>query len=106
MPWSAALVNVKLRNGGYLVSGQAVTGLSDAEEEIMQFTNDMPFLLETELRKNGEVYEKAEGPFGAKVVSGRDGLLLITGLNPASAAVIGEVLIRAVGGMVQVWWCN
>ncbi|RAL02821.1 type 1 glutamine amidotransferase domain-containing protein [Aspergillus ibericus CBS 121593] len=93
----AALVNVKLSNGEYLVAGQKVTGLSDAEEEIMQFTKDMPFLLETELRKNGGVYEKAEGPFGAKVVSGGLDGLLITGQNPASAEVIGEVVIRAVG---------
>ncbi|KAJ5212905.1 ThiJ/PfpI [Penicillium cf. viridicatum] len=46
----AALVNVKLSDGTYLVSDQVVTGLSDAEEEAMQFTKDMPFLLETELR--------------------------------------------------------
>ncbi|PWY68504.1 class I glutamine amidotransferase-like protein [Aspergillus sclerotioniger CBS 115572] len=44
----AALVNVKLSNGEYLVAGQ--------NEDMMQFTNDMPFLLETELRRNGRVY--------------------------------------------------
>ncbi|PYI02320.1 class I glutamine amidotransferase-like protein [Aspergillus sclerotiicarbonarius CBS 121057] len=96
----AALVNVKLSNGEYLVAGQKVTGLSNDEEEIMQFTKDMPFLLETELCKNGGGYEKAEAPFGAKVVvsGGLDGSpLLITGQNPASAAVIGEALIKAVG---------
>ncbi|KAF7163928.1 hypothetical protein CNMCM6106_000700 [Aspergillus hiratsukae] len=31
----AALVNVKLSGGSYLVAGQKVTGLSDAEEEFM-----------------------------------------------------------------------
>lgn len=93
----AALVNVKLSNGDYLVAGQKVTGLSDAEEEIMQFTKDMPFLLETELRKNGGVYDKADTPFGAKViVSGHNGKL-ITGQNPSSAALIGQTLIKAAG---------
>ncbi|PYH93875.1 hypothetical protein BO71DRAFT_430515 [Aspergillus ellipticus CBS 707.79] len=52
----AALVNVKLSDGTYLVAGQVVTGLSDAEEEVLQFTNDMPFSLETKLRgRGGEV---------------------------------------------------
>lgn len=93
----AALVNVKLSDGNYLVTGQIVTCLSDAEEEIMQFTSDMPFLLETELRKNGAMYEKAESPFGVKVItSGRNGKL-VTGQNPPSAAVIGESMVKAAG---------
>jgi hypothetical protein len=50
------------------VADQALTGLSDAEEEALQFTKDMPFLLESELRKHGPGYEKAEGLFGVKVV--------------------------------------
>lgn len=93
----AALVNVKLTNGNYLVAGQKVTGLSNAEEEIMKFTKDMPFLLETELQKNGGLYDKAENPFGAKVVvSGQNGKL-ITGQNPSSAALIGQTLIEVSG---------
>ncbi|KAI9041936.1 type 1 glutamine amidotransferase domain-containing protein [Aspergillus affinis] len=87
----AALVNVKLSDGNYLVTGQKVTGLSDAEEEIMQFTSDMPFLLETELRKNGGMYEKAESPFGVKVITSGWNSKLVTGQNPPSAAVIGEI---------------
>lgn len=93
----AALVNVKLTYGKYLVAGQSVTGLSNEEEEIMQFTKDMPFLLETELRNHGGIYDKAESPFGAKVVSSGPGGLLVTGQNPSSAAVIGGVLIKAAG---------
>ncbi|RHZ54898.1 type 1 glutamine amidotransferase domain-containing protein [Aspergillus thermomutatus] len=93
----AALVNVKLSDGSYLVAGQKVTGLSDAEEEFMQFTKDMPFLLESELRKKGAVYEKADGLFGVKVLaSGKNGKL-ITGQNPPSSTVIGEALIKAAG---------
>jgi putative intracellular protease/amidase len=93
----AALVNVKLSDGSYLVAGQRVTGLSDDEEEAMQFTKDMPFLLESALRKNGAVYEKADDLFGVKVLaSGKNGKL-ITGQNPPSATVIGEALIKAAG---------
>ena len=90
----AALVNVKLSDGTYLVANQMVTGLSNAEEDAMQFTKDMPFLLETELEKHGAKYEKADGLFGVKVmVSGRGGKL-VTGQNPPSAAVIGDTLLQ------------
>jgi putative intracellular protease/amidase len=90
----AALVNVKLSDGTYLVSNQVVTGLSDAEEEYMQFTKDMPFLLESELRNRGAQYESADGLFGVKVVVSGKGGKLITGQNPPSAAVIGDTLLR------------
>jgi putative intracellular protease/amidase len=93
----AALVNVKLSDGTYLIAGQEVTGLSNAEEEIMQFTKDMPFLLETKLRENGGIYQKADSPFGGKVItSGRNGKL-VTGQNPPSAGMIGKSLIKAAG---------
>jgi putative intracellular protease/amidase len=90
----AALVNVKLSDGTYLVSNQVVTGLSNAEEEYMQFTKDMPFLLESELRNRGAQYESADGLFGVKVVMSGKGGKLITGQNPPSAAVIGDTLLR------------
>lgn len=93
----AALVNFKLADGNYLIAGQKVTGLSDLEETIMQFTNDMQFLLETELCQNGGVYIKADGPFGVKVVTSGKGGKLVTGQNPPSAAVIGDALIKATG---------
>lgn len=90
----AALVNVKLSDGTYLVSDQVVTGLSDAEEEAMQFTKDMPFLLETELRNRGGKYESADGLFGVKVVVSGKGGKLVTGQNPPSGAVIGDTLLK------------
>lgn len=90
----AALVNVKLSDGTYLVSNQAVTGLSDAEEEFMQFTKDMPFLLESELRNRGAKYESADGLFGVKVVVSGNGGKLVTGQNPPSATIIGDTLLR------------
>lgn len=90
----AALVNVKLTDGTYLVSHQVVTGLSNAEEEFMQFTKDMPFLLESELRNRGATYESADGLFGVKVVISGNGGKLVTGQNPPSAAIIGDILLN------------
>ncbi|KAM5357702.1 hypothetical protein ACJZ2D_016003 [Fusarium nematophilum] len=64
----AALVNVKLSNGTYMVQGHALTGFSNAEEDAYQFTDAMPFLLEDELKKHGGKYEKADQLFGVRVV--------------------------------------
>ncbi|KAG4432901.1 hypothetical protein IFR05_011619 [Cadophora sp. M221] len=91
----AALVNVKLSDGSYLVAGSTVTGFSNAEEDAYDNTSAMPFLLETELKNHQAIYVKADQPFGVKtVVSGKNGKL-ITGQNPPSAGVIGDVLLEA-----------
>jgi len=92
----AALVNVKLSDGTYLVKGQRVTGFSNAEEDAYNFTDAMPFLLEDELKSHGGMYKKADQLFGAKVViSGKHGNL-VTGQNPPSATVIGESLLDVI----------
>lgn len=86
----AALVNVKLSNGEYLISGKRVTGFSNTEEEAVQLTEVVPFLLEDVLKANGGIFEKAEN-WGAKVVI--DGKL-VTGQNPASASPLGDAVVQ------------
>jgi putative intracellular protease/amidase len=94
----AALVNVKLANGTHLLDGQAVTGLSEAEEDAEEATYAMPFLLETELNKaTGGKYEKHGELWGAKTVVSRGGKL-ITGENPASAKGVGEAIYASIFG--------
>ena len=89
----AALVNVKLSDGSYLIKDKEVTGFSNAEEEQAGLTKAMPFLLESDLTKNGGKFEKASQPWGEKVcVAGN----LITGQNPASAAGVGEAIKQAI----------
>lgn len=90
----AALVNVKLSDGSWLVAGQEVTGFTNVEEDQVQLSAAMPFMLETELAARGGKVVKAE-PWAAKVVkSGKDNKL-ITGQNPASAGPIGEAPLAA-----------
>lgn len=97
----AALVNVKLSDGTYMVQGQTVTGFSNAEEDAYKFTDAMPFLLEDKLKEHGGQYEKADQLFGVKVVTSGKSKNLITGQNPPSAGVIGKVLLQAIQkGMV------
>ena len=90
----AVFKNVKLSDGSYLVAGQEVTGFTNAEEEQAGLTDAVPFLLETELEKNGAKFVKAD-PWQAKVVKSGKGNKLITGQNPASAGPLGEAILAA-----------
>lgn len=89
----AALVDVKLSDGKYLVAGKNVGGFSNAEEEAAGLTKVMPFLLETELVARGARYTKAALWQKHVVVDGR----LVTGQNPASAEGVGEAVATVLG---------
>lgn len=84
----AALKNVKI-DGEYLVKGKKVTGFSNTEEEGVQLTDVVPFLLEDILKANGGHYEKG-ADWESYVVE--DGLL-ITGQNPASSEEAAKRLL-------------
>ena len=85
-----ALVNVKLPNGEPLVKGKEVTGFSNSEEEAVQLTKVVPFLLEDEMKKLGGHYSKG-ADWGSYVKV--DGLL-ITGQNPASSEAAAKALLK------------
>jgi putative intracellular protease/amidase len=79
-------------DGAPLVRGKKVTGFTNSEEEAVQLTAIVPFLVEDELKSLGGVYSKA-GDWEPYVV--QDGLL-ITGQNPASSAPTADALIKLV----------
>lgn len=82
------LKDVKI-DGEYLVKGKNVTGFTNTEEEAVQLTDVVPFLVEDMLKKNGGSYSKVEDWAPYAVVDGR----LVTGQNPASSEkVAGELL--------------
>lgn len=84
----AGLTAIRLHDGNYLVNGKRVNGFSNEEEEIVQLTEVVPFLLEDRLKALGGIYEKS-APWKPHVtVDGR----LITGQNPQSARGVGEVI--------------
>jgi putative intracellular protease/amidase len=86
----AALVNIKLSNGDYLIKDKKVTGFTNKEEDIVELSSQMPFMLETELVKRGAKFSSA-APWKEKVVvDGR----LITGQNPASAGALGVEIVN------------
>ncbi|KAG4427074.1 hypothetical protein IFR05_017443, partial [Cadophora sp. M221] len=90
----AALAYVKTASGSYLLDGHAVTGFSTSEEDAVQLTSVMPFILEDQLNTaSGGKYEKAGSDWAANVVvSGK----IITGQNPASASGVGEAILKAI----------
>jgi len=85
----SALLNVKDENGEPLVKGKKVTGFTNTEEEAVQLTKVVPFLLEDELRDKGGIYSKKED-WASYVI--KDGLL-ITGQNPASSEEAAKQLL-------------
>jgi putative intracellular protease/amidase len=85
----SVLLNVKDENGEPLVKGKKVTGFTNTEEEAVQLTKVVPFLLEDELKNKGGQYSKKED-WASFVV--KDGML-ITGQNPASSEAAAKELL-------------
>jgi len=86
----AALVNITLSDGRYLVDGKTVAAFTNEEESAVGLTAVVPFLLESTLRERGAQISKAPNFQAHTVVSER----LVTGQNPASAAPVSEQVLR------------
>lgn len=94
------LLNATAPSGVPLISGATVTGFSNEEEDAVQLSSAMPFMLETELgRVSGGKYVKADQAWGEKVVVDKTsiGSVLITGQNPGSATGVGKAILEALG---------
>lgn len=87
----AGLLRVNRADGEPFVKGRKVCGFANSEEAAIGATAVVPFLLEDQLRQLGAIYQSG-APFQPKVM--RDGTLL-TGQNPQSSALLGELLVAA-----------
>jgi putative intracellular protease/amidase len=76
--------------GEPLVKGKHVTGFTNGEEEQVQLTKVVPFLVEDELLRLGAIFEKVRNWEPFSIVDGR----LITGQNPASSTSAAQALLR------------
>lgn len=93
---TAALVDLTLSDGAYLVKGKTVTGFANAEEEFSDtFVGQkvMPWRVEDVLRERGANYIHG-GLFKAYAV--RDGRL-ITGQQQYSGRKVAQMVIEALG---------
>jgi len=77
-------------NGQPIVKGKRVTGFTNTEEEAVQLTKVVPFLVEDELKRLGGRFEKVPDWQSFAIVDGR----LITGQNPASSAAAAKELVK------------
>ena len=83
------LRHTKAPNGEPLVKGKSVAGFTNTEEEAVQLTNVVPFLVEDMLKENGGIYSKGADWHPYVVSAGN----LITGQNPASSEPAAKELL-------------
>lgn len=93
----AALVNVKLGSGKYLVAGKAISAFTNDEERAVQLETVVPFLLVDRLVDRGARHEAAPNWQANVVVSER----LVTGQNPASATGVAEAVVAVLNRRSQ-----
>jgi putative intracellular protease/amidase len=91
-----AVLHRVTHNGVPLVQGKRVTGFANSEEEAVQLTKVVPFLVEDELKRLGGKYEKAPRDWESFVLT--DGHL-VTGQNPASSEAGARALLTLLTGM-------
>jgi putative intracellular protease/amidase len=88
----SAIINVRGKDGEYLIKSRRVTGFSDAEEEAVGLTAVVPFLLEDRLKERGGVYSRGASWAPYVQVDGK----LVTGQNPASSGPAAEELLKLI----------
>lgn len=93
----AGLLAATRGDGRPLVAGRRVTGFSNAEEDAVDLTDAMPYLLEEELRSLGGNYLSVPNFEPHAIRDGR----LVTGQNPASAGPTAELTIAALADLAE-----
>ncbi len=86
----AALVNVKLSDGDYLVEGKQLCSFTDKEEKEIGKEDVVPFLLESKLKDRGAEFKGGDNWDDQVVVSER----LVTGQNPQSATHLAHKILE------------
>lgn len=90
----AALQNVQLSDGSYLIAGKRGTGFAYFDETIAGVKRHVPYNLEEHLKEKGMIYSKSRFPLmGHTIVDGA----LITGQNPNSASETAQRTLEAIG---------
>ena len=81
--------STKGADGKPLVSGRRVTGFTNTEEQAVELTDVVPFLVEDMLKASGGQYESGDDWAEFVVTDGK----LVTGQNPASSAKAAQALL-------------
>lgn len=86
----AGLINLEDAAGNPLIQNRKITGFSNREELLSGLKDEVPFLLEDELKKKGSHYQSGWIPFIPHAIS--DGRI-VTGQNPSSAKAVADRVI-------------
>lgn len=87
----SVLRHTRAPDGSPLVKGKSVTGFSNTEEDAVQLSGVVPFLLEDELQAKGASYSKADDWHPYAITDGN----LITGQNPASSETVAKAVLES-----------
>ena len=91
----AALVDVKLADGSYLVAGKAINGFTNKEEVLFgkKWLKQFEFMLEDKLIERGGKFQSSNIMLSHVAVDGR----LVTGQNPSSTTGVALELVKSLG---------
>jgi putative intracellular protease/amidase len=91
----AALSEITLSDGSYLIEGKRFAAFTNEEEEQVQLENVVPFLLQDRLIERGGIHVPAPAWQNNAVSDQR----VVTGQNPQSAHRVGELIVEALRAM-------
>jgi putative intracellular protease/amidase len=86
----AVLRHARVADRSPLVMNKSVTGFSNTEEDAVQLSSVVPFMLEDELKAKGAHYSRAADWQPHAVTDGK----LITGQNPASSELVAKAVLE------------
>jgi putative intracellular protease/amidase len=91
----AALVDVKLADGSYLIANKAINGFTNQEEMLFgkKWLNQFDFMLEDKLIERGAKFQSSEIMLSHVAIDER----LVTGQNPTSTTEVAIELVKMLG---------
>ncbi|WP_252739042.1 type 1 glutamine amidotransferase domain-containing protein [Colwellia sp. D2M02] len=91
----AALVDVKLADGTYLIANKHVNGFTNEEEQLFgkKWSPTFDFMLEDKLVERGAIFQSSDIMLSHVAVDDR----LITGQNPSSTVGVATALVTSLG---------
>lgn len=91
----AALVDVKLADGSYLLANKAVNGFTNEEEHLFgtKWMKDFAFMLEDKMIERGGQFQSSDIMLKHVVIDER----VVTGQNPSSTVAVATELLKSLG---------
>ena len=91
----AALIDVKLADGSYLIAGKAINGFTNKEETLFgkKWLKQFEFMLEDKLIERGGKFQSSNIMLSHVTVDER----LVTGQNPTSTTDVAVELVKSLG---------